>query len=223
MSISITIIIVIITVLASLAAFNNADLKYRMMMHPFGVSHNKEYQRIFTHGFIHADYMHLFFNMFVLYGFGENIEQTFRNEAVFNMHFPTLEFWGAGNGLGFFIVLYLGGIIFATLPSLRKHKDNPNYYSLGASGAVSSVLIAFILMFPLAPLNFIFLPGIDIPAWLMGILFFVYESYMNKKGRTGIAHDAHIYGAIWGLLLMLVIKPQFYGHFIQEILSYFTG
>ena len=207
---SVTIIIVIITVLASLAAFNNAELKYRLMMHPFGVNHNKEYQRIFTHGLIHADYMHLFFNMFVLYGFGENIELMF------------LFYWGEWNGLSFFLLLYLGGIIFATLPSLRKHKDNPNYYSLGASGAVSSVLIVFILIFPLSPLNFIFLPGIDIPAWLMGILFFVYESYMNKRGRTGIAHDAHIYGAIWGLLLMLIIKPQLYAHFIQEILSYFT-
>lgn len=222
MSLSLTLIIIIASVGLSLLAFQNGDLKYKLMMNPFTVVHQKQWYKTITHGFIHADFMHLFFNMYVLFGFGSIVEMNFSQPQLWNQNFPGIEGFSETNGLFFFGVLYFFGIIFASLPSIRKHKDNPNYYSLGASGAVSAVLIVYILMFPLNKLSIIFLPGIPIPAFVMGLLFFAFESYMNKKGNSGIAHDAHLYGALWGLIVIAVLKPALYINFVNQILASFN-
>jgi len=222
MSLSLTLIIIIASVGLSLLAFQNGDLKYKLMMNPFNVVHQKQWYKTITHGFIHADFMHLFFNMYVLFGFGSIVEMNFSQPQLWNQNFPEIEGFSETNGLFFFGVLYFFGIIFASLPSIRKHKDNPNYYSLGASGAVSAVLIAYILMFPLNKLSIIFLPGIPIPAFVMGLLFFAFESYMNKRGNSGIAHDAHLYGALWGLIVIAILKPALYSNFVNQILASFN-
>ncbi len=217
MTLSFTLLIIIVTVGLSLLAFQNGDLKHRLMMNPYSVVHGKKWYKTLTHGFIHADYMHLFFNMYVLFGFGTSVEQHFSNPQIWTSNFPDIEGFGGNSGLLSFILLYMVGIVFATLPSIRKHRDNPNYYSLGASGAVSAVLIVYIIMFPQNKLSFIFLPGIPIPAFVMGALFFAFESYMNKKGNSGIAHDAHLYGALWGLIAIALLKPQLYVNFVSQL------
>jgi membrane associated rhomboid family serine protease len=190
--ISITLIIIAITVLVSINAFNNRDLLFRMMFTPYSVHHNKQYERFLGHIFIHADWTHLLFNMFVLYSFGASLEQIFTEEL--NVGVPVLHF----------LMLYLGGALFATIIPFNRHKDNPHYMALGASGAVSAILFAFICIKPSAGLTFLFFPFFDIPAYIVGVLYLAYEYYMDKKGGTGIAHDAHLGGALFGIGFMLL-------------------
>lgn len=172
------------TVGASLYAMKRPVILDKMMLIPYNVNYFKEYYRVLSHGFIHADGTHLFFNMFVLWEFGRTVE------TEVGASFP---------------VLYFGALLVAAIPALSKHKDNVNYRSLGASGAVSAILMAFIVAHPTHTLLLFFV--IPVPAILAGVLFFLYENYMQKSGGTGIAHDAHIYGAVYGLLFSVVRDP----------------
>lgn len=205
MDLSVTTIIAAITVIASLWGFSNQEGLRKVLMNPYKVVHHKEYQRLLLHGLVHADYVHLFFNMFVFYQFGKILEQVFTEQQYFNRVFPESVFWGSSAGTSYFLMLYIGAILFATVPAMVKHRDNPGYNSLGASGAVSAVLIAFIMIFPMAQLALFFV--IPMPAWVAGILFFVFEAYMNKRGNTGIAHDAHLYGALFGVAFLTIVQP----------------
>ena len=131
---SITLLLIITTVVISYISFNNSSLKETLIFSPYQYINNKKWWLVVSHGFIHADYLHLFFNMYVLYAFGFNVENQF-NEL---------------NALGYlyFLILYLGAMIFATLPSIIKHRNNNSYRSLGASGAVSAVVFVFIILAP---------------------------------------------------------------------------
>ena len=193
MELSVTLVIIIITVLISFASFNNQELTSKLIFSPYQAKHQNEWWRAITHGFIHADHMHLIFNMYVLYSFGNIVE--------LKLNFD----YGDTLGMLYYVGLYIGGLLFATLPSVRKHSDNPIYRSLGASGAVSSVLFAFIIFFPLQDLQFIFIPFIDIPAYIIGALYLAFETYSNKNGRSNIAHDAHIAGAIFGIVYIIAL------------------
>ncbi len=216
MEISITLIIVAINVVLSLMAFNNQSLQYKLIFNPYQVVQRKEYYRVITHAFIHADYIHLIFNMYVLYSFGGLIEQIFTEPQLFGRIFPDIEFWGVSQGYLYFILLYFGGLMAASLPAIRKHANNPGYNSLGASGAVSAVVMAVILILPTMNLRLFFIP-IDIPAFILGAAYLAFEYYMSKKGQTGIAHDAHFWGAIFGLVLLLILKPAFGLHFLRTV------
>jgi membrane associated rhomboid family serine protease len=220
MELNVTLVLVAINVVLSLVAFGNQDLLSKLMFNPFMVAHRKQYYRVITHAFVHADYIHLFFNMYVLYSFGGLLEQIFTDENTFLMLFPTLEFWGVSNGYLYFILLYFGGLLAASLPALGKHSDNPGYNSLGASGAVSAVVLAIILLLPTMNLRLFFIP-IDIPAFILGGAYLAYEYFMSKRGRTGIAHDAHFWGAIYGLVLLLILKPAFGLYFLTKVGQFF--
>ena len=204
MEISVTLVIVAITVLVSFAAFNNEELTRQLIFSPYQAKHQNEWWRTITHGFIHADHMHLFFNMYVLYNFGGLIEDTL------------IYIYGSTIGIIYYLGMYLGGLIFATLPSLRKHSDNPMYRSLGASGAVSTVLFAFVLYYPLEKLGLLFIP-IGIPAFIFGGLYLAFETYSNKNGRSNIAHDAHIAGALFGLVYVSVLDFSNVTNFFNQI------
>lgn len=219
----ITLVITVATVLTSLSAFNNADIRSKLLFNPYRVAHQGEYLRIPGHAFIHADWVHLFFNMYVFFEFGRTVELVLTNGEIFNRLFPQVDFWGEWMGRLYFLTLYFGGVLMATLPSLRKHQDNPNYNSLGASGAVSAVLLAYILLFPTSELMLLILPFFGIPAFVIGIFFFWYESYMNKRRLTNIAHDAHLFGALFGLVFMVIIEPTFLVHCFGEIKAYFSN
>jgi membrane associated rhomboid family serine protease len=142
--------------------------------------------------------------MYVLYNFGGLIEDTL------------VYVYGTTTGIIYYIGMYVGGLIFATLPSLRKHSDNPMYRSLGASGAVSTVLFAFVMYYPLEKLSLLFIP-IGIPAFIFGALYLAFETYSNKKGRSNIAHDAHIAGAIFGVVYVVAIDFNNLTNFIAQI------
>ena len=188
-------------------ASENNEIKQKLLLNPYSVHHQKKYYKIISHAFIHADFMHLGVNMYVLYSFGTNLEFTFVSI------FGTI-------GLLYFVLLYIGGIIFASLLSLRTHKNNPYYNSLGASGAVSAVLFAYILIYPFSKLYL--LGGIPIVAILFGVIYVGYEMYQNKNGRTNIAHDAHLMGALFGVVFTIILNPTyFFENFIFQISQYF--
>ena len=205
---SITFLLIISTVIISYISFNNSSLKETLIFSPYQYINNKKWWLVVSHGFIHADYLHLFFNMYVLYAFGFNVENQF-NEL---------------NALGYlyFLILYLGAMIFATLPSIIKHRNNNSYRSLGASGAVSAVVFVFIILAPTAQMGLIILPGLYIPAFIFGLLYFIAENYMIKKGGSNIAHDAHIAGAIFGILFVGFFDYKLYINFIESIVNYLS-
>jgi len=123
-------------------------------------------------------------------------------------------------GYLYFIILYIGGMIFATLPSLIKHRNNSNYKSLGASGAVAAIVFVFIALSPISKMGLIILPGIYIPAFIFGVLYLIAENYMSRKGTTNIAHDAHIAGAIFGLVFLGGYDYKLYIKFFDTIINY---
>lgn len=192
MSGGITIIIVIATAIASLGAFNDQSLLYKLMYSPYRAKRG-EWYRIISHAFVHADSTHLFINMFVLWMFGTLMESTF--DVV-----------SPGNGKMLFMGLYFGGVLFASIPAMVKHSDNDSYWSLGASGAVSAVIFSYVLFYPTEVVYLFFV--IPIPAILFGILYLVYEYYMDKRGRGNVAHDAHFWGALFGIIFVLILDPN---------------
>jgi len=177
----------------------------KYMFIPFEVKNYKAYYRIISHGFLHGDLMHLIFNMFSLYSFGELLEQ-----ALGIMRSPV-------QGYILYSIIYFGGIAVATHPAMIKHHNNPTYRSLGASGGVSSVLMATMMLFPESEIGFFFF--IPMKAYIAIPVFFLIEHWMQRSGKTGIAHDAHIGGAAFGLLSMIAIEPNVVAHLIEVIRS----
>ncbi|NNE55306.1 MAG: rhomboid family intramembrane serine protease [Flavobacteriales bacterium] len=209
----VTYIIIALTAFVSWKAMDDTGMKLKLLMNPNAVVRRNEWSRVFTHALVHGDWMHLFFNMFVLYSFGTIVEQIFSK--------PELGFMGFGKmGHVLFIALYIGGIIFASIPSLIKHRDNPNYNSLGASGAVFAVMTAFVIMLPLEKLLLFFV--LPIPGWVALALMFVFEYSMQKRGGTGIAHDAHLWGAAFGVIFMMILNVDYILNFFRQITSVFS-
>lgn len=205
---SMTLIIVVVTVVISLMAFQDRRLFQRFMFEPFVIHSRKDWSRLVTHGFIHGNVPHLAVNMFVLYMFGPRVEEGY---AQLTMRSSTLSF----------LILYLAGITLSSLPGYYKHRFDPTYRAVGASGATSAVVFASILMFPLNKLTLLILP-IPTPAWLFGLLYLGYEWYMGKRGGDGIAHDAHFAGAIVGVVFTALLDPGVLQRFITEISTSFT-
>lgn len=208
---SVTLLIIIVTVGLSLMANNKPELYAKMLFNPYQVVHRKEWHRIFTHAFVHdkGNIFHLGFNMYVLYSFG-NVVESFLEITVGSM--ASL----------LYLFIYFGGVAAATIPSLIKHKDNYSYNSVGASGAVSAVLFSAIAFMPLqGGIGIIFIP-ISLPPIVFGVLYIAYEVYMDKRGGTNVAHDAHIGGAAFGFLFTLLFIPNTLSNFFNQILAYFN-
>ncbi|MBL6871186.1 MAG: rhomboid family intramembrane serine protease [Flavobacteriales bacterium] len=206
---SCTFIIIIVTSIISYASFKNEKLKNELLFSPFEYSNKKKWWIILTHGFIHADFLHLFFNMYVLYIFGPSLESYFESSSEI--------------GWVYFISFYLLGIIFSTLPSIFKHNNNPNYRSLGASGAVSSVVFAYIIIFPLRELGLLLIPGVFLPGFIFGVLYLVAEHYLSKKQYSNIAHDAHISGSVFGIFFILAYDYKNLLIFFEKVVYYFQN
>ena len=208
MTLSVTLIIVIITCMVSIPAFTNRQLFDQFKHHPYTEKREKQYYRWLTSGFLHGSWMHLGFNMYVLYGFGGIVENYY--QGIF----------GNTQGSVLFLVMYLLTIVLADTPTYFKHQDNPRYSAIGASGGVSGVLFAFILLDPWNSIQFIFVP-IPIPAIVFGILYLFYESWAAKKARDNIGHDAHFWGAIAGFLITIVFRPSIFTDFLTELVDGF--
>lgn len=213
----ITYLLLVVTVLLSIKGFGDQSFRERMMFNAYDVAHRGGWYRCFTHAFVHGDYAHLAFNMFVLFVFG--VQYTPNNShglAHLSLEPELVRLYNV-KGYVIFGSLYVGGILFSTLWSLYRNRDNAYYNSLGASGATSAVIFAYILMNPMMELTvFPLPPDLGIPAFIFGPLLLISEYFLLKRGGTGIAHDAHISGAIFGILFMSIIDFDFILNFISK-------
>ncbi len=189
---SLTLIIILITVGISILSFRNYDLKYKLIFSPTIIIERNEWFRFLTSGFIHADYVHLGVNMFVLYFFGTAVEESFEYSLPLG---------------GFkYILLYMLTIVLANVKTFYKEQRNDAYFSLGASGGVSGVLFSYIALDPFSTLYlYAFIP---VPGYILGPLYLLYSSYMSKRGLDNINHDAHLCGAVVGLVYTIILRPD---------------
>jgi membrane associated rhomboid family serine protease len=202
----ITLVIVIITVLASLLAFRKKELLSRFDLAPFQVVRQGQYYRILTHAFLHTDYVHLGINMLVFYSFGTGIEKIFAD----------LEHQGViFSGPFFFILLYIVSIVLSSLTTVIRYRDNEHYSAVGASGAVSAIVFTYIFFAPLQKIYFYMV--LPIPGIVFGILYLGYSSYMSRRNRDHINHAAHFWGAVVGFLYPVILEPHLFGVFLENL------
>ena len=199
----ISILVIIITAAVSILAFNNRELFDKLKFNAYYIRKDRQWYRFFSYGLVHADWGHLLINMFVLWSFGDIVVQFF-----------SLDF-GAKASL-WFLMLYVGGILFSTIFDYAKQKDNIYYNAVGASGAVSAIVFASIILYPMGKIYFFFIP-IGIPSWLFGILYLVYSAYMGKRNADNIGHNAHFWGAVFGIIFTLIINPSYLGRFYEQL------
>lgn len=195
-----TLILIAVTALVSWQAFEKKRIFERLVLWPPGVERFHQYDRLLTHGFVHADWPHLLFNMITLYFFGGAIEQVFAQTI----------------GQAGFVLFYLSAIVVAILPSYLRHRRDNGYVSLGASGAVSAVLFAYVLI---NPWSWIIVFVIPVPAIVYAVAYVFYSFWMDKRGRGNINHNAHLSGAIYGVLFMLLMEPRIGLIFLQRLAS----
>jgi membrane associated rhomboid family serine protease len=183
-------------------AFNNHQLVENLLFYPYRMWRNSEYYRFISCSFIHADPMHLLFNMISLYSFGEYIELSFT--YVFET-----------NGRLLFVLMYFGAVITADMWNFFTQKNNPSYRSLGASGGVAAIIFAYILLNPFGKISLFILPGI--PAFIFGPLYLLYCIYMDKRGGDNIGHLAHFTGSVFGFFFPVIFQPALLGRFFSHI------
>lgn len=188
--------IMVITIGASLFAFSNEKYYNKWMLHPYYVSRGEDVYTYFTSALIHRDWMHLIFNMVSYYFFAFHLE-------------PHIGHWQ-------FFLLYTASMILSDVPSVIKHKNNPGYRSLGASGAVSAVVFSAILYDPLAQMGILILP-VMMPAYIFGVLYLVYCHFASKHARDHVNHDAHLFGALTGVVITAILHPSVLGSFVTQV------
>ena len=196
----VTLLLIAVTVLVSWLAFNNARLAERLILWPPAIGRQHQYDRLVTHGFIHADFQHLLFNMITLYFFGRAVETWF---------VPYIGNTG-------FVLFYLSAILVAILPTYLRHRHDSRYRSLGASGAVSAVLFTFILVQPWA---IIYVFVVPVPAIVYGVLYVGYSIWMDRHGHDNVNHSAHLWGAGYGILFTLMMEPRVGTTFLAQLLQ----
>lgn len=197
------IIIIALTVVISVITFNNRQLFERLKFNAYQIKHRHEGWRFFSYALVHAGWLHLLINMWVLYSFGQIVEKTFK--SVFGL-----------KGMLYYLLLYLGGVLFAVLVDFGKQKENIYYNAVGASGAVSAVVFSSILIFPVGRIQLFPLP-FAIPSWLFGILYLIYSAYMQKNVRDNVGHSAHFWGAIFGIVFTLIVIPDVFSNFLTQL------
>lgn len=203
-----TILLIIITSIISVVAFKNRDLFFKLQFNAYQVVHRKQWYRLISHGFVHANWSHLIVNMFVLYFFGQTTEQMLHeltNAGI--LSFPTL----------IFILFYFSALIISSSISLVKHKDDHWYNAVGASGAVAAVIFFSIFFNPWERLYFYAI--IPIPGIVFAILYIVYSQYMGRKGQDNIGHEAHLMGAVYGFMFPLFIDLELIKYFMHSLVN----
>ena len=201
----VTISILVVTVLISIQGFNNPDVIYKLRHWPTAEKNQKEYYRFLSSGFVHGSWIHLIINMFVFYQFGQEVEEKFISELD-----PML-------GSLLFLVVYLLIIVLADIPSFMKHKDNPHYASIGASGAVSGIMMMYVIFYPWKML--LLYAVLPIPGVIAGIAYIIYSSWADKQQKGRIDHSAHLYGAILGIIFLFALKPSIIPVFIKQLMN----
>lgn len=201
---TITILLIAVTALISIQAFANQSLIRKFILYPSIMNQPSEYYRLVTSGFIHADWNHLIFNMMTLFFAGQSVEEILK------------QLLGPAGSL-VYLLFYLAAIAIASLPAMIKHRGNPHYSALGASGGVSAVLFFVIYYAPWAGISLYFIPRPKIPAIIFGLLYSLYSYYMAKRGTDNIGHDAHLGGGIFGFIVAFLVDPTHGRYFLQQI------
>ena len=195
---SITLIIIAITAVVSMLALSNINLIRQLILWPPALNRDHQYYRLITYGLIHADPQHLLFNMLTLYFFGRVMEQLYAQYL----------------GPFGFAIFYVGGLIVSILPTYLRNRNNAQYRSLGASGAVSAVLFAFILIQPWATIFVFFFP---LPAIVYAVLYVLYSVYMDRRSADNVNHSAHLWGALYGVIFTIVMEPRVIDVFLSSL------
>ena len=194
----VTFSIIAITVVVSLIAFTNEELRNKSLFYPYVMTSSKEYYRFLSHGLIHADYIHLFFNMFTLYSFGRFAEVALFNKTEY-------------------IILYVTALIASSIFDFIKNRNNSGYAALGASGAVSAVLFSTLIFDPwskgVALFGILALPNI-----VFAVLYLWYCAYSAKRGGDNIGHNAHMWGSLYGFAFTAVVRPELFKDFLDKLM-----
>jgi membrane associated rhomboid family serine protease len=201
MEVTMTLVLIAITVAISIAGFGNPRVIESLIFTPTAVLRRKDWHRLVTYGFIHADGMHLLFNMITLYFFGPLVESTLRSRI----------------GSAGYVLFYVAALVASVLPSLYRHRNNPAYASLGASGAVVAVLFVYILLQPWAMLGIFFV--VPMPAIVFAVLYVAYSIWADRRQRRGdrINHSAHLWGAAFGVLFLVALEPRIVPAFLAKL------
>ena len=195
-----TYLLIGLTALVSWRAFEDRRLMDRLILWPPAIDRHRQYDRLLTHGFVHADMTHLLFNMITLFFFGRMIEPVFAGRI----------------GAAGFAAFYLSAIVMAIMPTYFRHRHDRNYRSLGASGAVSAVLFSYILF---APWTLIFVMFIPVPAIVYAVAYIGYSIWMDRRGGDNVNHSAHLWGAAYGVMFTLLLEPRVFQHFLSKLMQ----
>jgi membrane associated rhomboid family serine protease len=201
-----------IIIIFSAYCLNDRKAMNKYLFHPYSTYHYHEHYRFLTHAFIHGDVMHLAFNCLALYSFGITLEDGFfGNPEVFDPRFGKL----------YYIILFTGGIYAASFTEYFRNRNNPDYSSLGASGAISSVMFCFIMISPISRISLFFFP---MQGWIAGLLLLGVSYYLIRRKKTtaytdNISHESHFWGALFGIAFVLVLKPALLHSFIYQIVG----
>ena len=195
----VTLLLIAATFVLSMSAFNQRNLGLSLAMWPSLVHRKHQYYRFISYGFVHADMQHLLFNMITLFFFGRVVEQLL----------------GSFIGPFGFALFYLTAIGISIVPSYLQHRHDPQYLSIGASGAVSAVLFSFIMFQPWATIYVFFIP---FPAIVYAVLYIAFTIYMDRRGKDNINHSAHLWGAAYGVLVTLAVVPGVLPLFLSQLL-----
>jgi len=179
-------IILVVTIIVSVIGLSSPRVIERSLLRPSQVANGSGYAGLLTSGFVHADVGHMIFNLITFYSFAFKLE-------------PVI-------GSVKFVVLYFSSLLIAGLGTVFQHRNDPNYASLGASGAILGVLFASIVYFPRQSLYILPLP-VPIPAPLFAVGYLAYTWYSSRTRRGNINHDAHLFGALAGLAFVLLTDP----------------
>jgi len=212
MQIPLTYILIGITIVTSLLAFSSPQVMNDLIFYPVAVSRRKQWWRFITCGFIHADYQHLAFNMISYYFFGKMVEDTF------------IAIMG-NKGKILYVALYLTALVVCLLPTYFKNRNNDQYASLGASGAVSAIIFAGICINPAGKIGIFILP--EIPGFIFGPLYLAGCVIMDRRKRDNINHSAHLWGALYGVAFFIAVCFLFtninpFTFFAREVSGYFS-
>jgi len=178
-------ILALTVVVSAIGLMSSPRIIERNLLRPYYLVKEKRYDTLITKGFVHGDMTHLFFNMLSLYFIGPYLEATI--------------------GTPKFVAAYFIGLLVSSLGTCFRRRRDPSYASLGASGAINTILFAFIVYYPMVNIYVFFV--LPVPAFLFAILFLAYSYWAAKQRRDNINHDAHFDGALIGLLFVLVTEP----------------
>ncbi len=203
-----TYIILFVTIIISLVSFFNKNVSSKLTFNAYLIHENKEWYRFISYGFIHADFFHLFVNMYVLYSFGQFVEYYF--DVFFGI-----------KSIFYFIILYFGALAISVVSDYKHHKGDFFYNAVGASGAVSAIVFSSFIFEPTQRIMIFPIP-FHLPAIIFGVLYLVYSAYMSKQNKDNIGHSAHFWGAVFGATFTIALKPVLLISFFYKIMGLFS-